>query len=159
MPYFTPVKPYPDEPCHVLCRNASPIRRIDHPLDSPSVCQTLAVQKPAPLLSWSSKVTLSVTPARRSLADRLASAQSPAAWKRDDDSLEDGAIGAVAVSRMPARGDILELGLDPVKADRSVDRGRYLYFRPTRSTTPPGLLWVAPITQRRQCLPQKRVSA
>ncbi len=38
--------------------------------------------------------TLSVTPARRSLADRLASSpKSPAAWQRDDASLRDGAMG------------------------------------------------------------------
>ncbi|HEV2606678.1 MAG TPA: AbrB/MazE/SpoVT family DNA-binding domain-containing protein [Xanthomonadaceae bacterium] len=37
---------------------------------------------------------LSVTPARRSLADRLkASPKSPAAWGRDDVSLRDGAVG------------------------------------------------------------------
>ena len=37
---------------------------------------------------------LSVTPARRSLADRLAaSPKSPAAWRRDDKSLRDGAVG------------------------------------------------------------------
>lgn len=37
--------------------------------------------------------TLSVTPARRSLADRLAaSPASPAQWLRDD-SLEDGPVG------------------------------------------------------------------
>lgn len=38
--------------------------------------------------------TLSVTPARRSLADRLAaSPKSPARWDRDGDSLDDGAVG------------------------------------------------------------------
>lgn len=38
--------------------------------------------------------TLSVTPARRSLADRLAaSPKSPARWHRDGDSLDDGAVG------------------------------------------------------------------
>ena len=38
--------------------------------------------------------TLSVTPARRGLADRLAaSPKSPARWHRDDVSLEDGAVG------------------------------------------------------------------
>jgi antitoxin ChpS len=38
--------------------------------------------------------TLSVTPARRSLADRLAaSPKSPANWHRDGDTLEDGAVG------------------------------------------------------------------
>lgn len=37
---------------------------------------------------------LSVTPARRSLADRLAaSPKSPAAWRCDDKSLRDGAVG------------------------------------------------------------------
>jgi antitoxin ChpS len=37
---------------------------------------------------------LSVTPARRSLADRLAaSPKSPAAWRRDDASLNDRAVG------------------------------------------------------------------
>lgn len=38
--------------------------------------------------------TLSVTPIRRSLADRLAlSPSSPAQWLRDDDWLEDGSQG------------------------------------------------------------------
>lgn len=37
---------------------------------------------------------LSVTPARRSLADRLAaSPRSPAAWQRDAYSLQDGPVG------------------------------------------------------------------
>lgn len=37
---------------------------------------------------------LSVTPARRSLADRLAvSPKSPASWRRDDASLLDGPTG------------------------------------------------------------------
>jgi antitoxin ChpS len=37
---------------------------------------------------------MSVTPARRSLADRLAaSPKSPAAWRRDDASLQDGPVG------------------------------------------------------------------
>ena len=38
--------------------------------------------------------TLSVTPARRCLADRLAaSPRSPAHWHRESDSLEDGTVG------------------------------------------------------------------
>jgi len=38
--------------------------------------------------------TLSATPARRSLADRLAaSPKSPARWQRDESSLRDGAVG------------------------------------------------------------------
>ena len=38
--------------------------------------------------------TLSVTPARRSLADRLAAIpKSPAHWRRDGDSLDDSAVG------------------------------------------------------------------
>jgi antitoxin component of MazEF toxin-antitoxin module len=38
--------------------------------------------------------TLSATPARRSLADRLAtSPKSPARWRRDESSLQDGAVG------------------------------------------------------------------
>ena len=38
--------------------------------------------------------TLSVTPARRSLEDRLAaSPKSPAHWHRDEDALRDGAVG------------------------------------------------------------------
>ncbi len=37
---------------------------------------------------------LSVTPARRSLADRLAvSPKSPASWRRDDTSLHDDPVG------------------------------------------------------------------
>ena len=37
---------------------------------------------------------LFVTPARRSLADRLAaSPKSPATWRRDDKSLRDGTVG------------------------------------------------------------------
>ena len=37
---------------------------------------------------------LSVTPARRSLADRLAaSPKSPATWRRDDESLRDVPVG------------------------------------------------------------------
>ena len=37
---------------------------------------------------------LSVTPARRSLADRLAtSPRTPAAWQRDAASLQDGTVG------------------------------------------------------------------
>jgi len=37
---------------------------------------------------------LSVTPARRSLADRLAaSPKTPAAWQREDESLGDVAVG------------------------------------------------------------------
>jgi antitoxin component of MazEF toxin-antitoxin module len=37
---------------------------------------------------------LLVTPARRSLADRLAvSPKTPAAWKRDEDAMRDGAVG------------------------------------------------------------------
>lgn len=38
--------------------------------------------------------TLSATPARRGLADRLAaSPKSPARWRRDESSLRDGAVG------------------------------------------------------------------
>ena len=38
--------------------------------------------------------TLSVTPARRGLADRLAaSPKSPASWRRDESSLRDGSVG------------------------------------------------------------------
>ena len=38
--------------------------------------------------------TLSATPARRSLADRLASSpKSPARWRRDESSLSDEAVG------------------------------------------------------------------
>ena len=38
--------------------------------------------------------TLSVTPARRGLADRLAaSPKSPARWRRDESSLRDGSVG------------------------------------------------------------------
>ena len=59
-----------------------------------SIAQTLAVEAGSVVELVVEGRTLSVTPARRSLADRLASSpKSPATWQRDSDSLEDGAIG------------------------------------------------------------------
>lgn len=59
-----------------------------------SIAQTLAVEAGSVVELVVEGRTLSITPARRSLADRLASSpKSPAAWLRDDDSLEDGAVG------------------------------------------------------------------
>lgn len=59
-----------------------------------SIAKTLAVEAGSVVELVVEGRTLSVTPARRSLADRLASSpKSPSAWHRDDDSLEDGAVG------------------------------------------------------------------
>ena len=58
-----------------------------------AVARALAVDAGSVVELEVSGRTLSVTPARRSLADRLAdSPDSPADWIRDD-SLEDGAVG------------------------------------------------------------------
>ena len=59
-----------------------------------SIAQTLAVEAGSVVELVVEGRTLSVTPARRSLADRLASSpKSPATWQRHDDSLEDDPIG------------------------------------------------------------------
>ena len=59
-----------------------------------SIAQTLAVEAGSVVELVVEGRTLSITPARRSLAERLASSpKSPAKWQRDDDSLEDGAVG------------------------------------------------------------------
>ena len=59
-----------------------------------SIAQTLAVEAGSAVELVVDGRTLSVTPARRSLADRLAvSPKSPAAWTRDEASLQDGPVG------------------------------------------------------------------
>lgn len=59
-----------------------------------SIAQTLAVGAGSVVELALEGRTLSVTPARRSLADRLAaSPKSPAAWTRDAASLQDELVG------------------------------------------------------------------
>ena len=59
-----------------------------------SIAKSLAVEAGSVVELTVRGRTLSVTPARRTLADRLASSpKSPAAWRRDVDSLQDGAVG------------------------------------------------------------------
>ena len=59
-----------------------------------SIAQTLAVEAGSVVELVVDGRTLSVTPARRSLADRLAaSPKSPAAWTRDEVSLQDEPVG------------------------------------------------------------------
>lgn len=59
-----------------------------------SIAQALEVEAGSAVELAVEGRTLSVTPARRRLADRLAaSPKSPAAWQRDDESLHDGAVG------------------------------------------------------------------
>jgi len=59
-----------------------------------AIAQALAVEAGSMVDLAVEGRTLSVTPARRSLADRLAaSPKSPAAWQRDEVSLHDGAVG------------------------------------------------------------------
>lgn len=59
-----------------------------------SIAQTLAVEAGSVVELSVDGRTLSVAPARRSLADRLAvSPNTPAAWRRDEDSLQDGPVG------------------------------------------------------------------
>lgn len=59
-----------------------------------AIAQTLAVEAGSVVELVVEGRTLSVTPARRSLADRLAaSPKSPAAWQRDEASLQDAAVG------------------------------------------------------------------
>lgn len=58
-----------------------------------AIARTLAVEAGSVVELVVERGKLSVTPARRSLADRLAaSPKSPAAWRRDD-GLRDGAVG------------------------------------------------------------------
>lgn len=59
-----------------------------------SIAQTLAVEVGSVVELAVEGRRLSVTPGRRSLADRLAaSPKSPETWRRDDTSLHDGAVG------------------------------------------------------------------
>jgi antitoxin component of MazEF toxin-antitoxin module len=59
-----------------------------------SIAKTLAVEAGSVVELAVEGRTLSVTPARRGLAERLAaSPKSPSAWRRDDASLHDGPIG------------------------------------------------------------------
>lgn len=59
-----------------------------------SIAQTLSVEVGSVVELAVEGRCLSVTPARRSLADRLAaSPASPEAWRRDDASLVDSAVG------------------------------------------------------------------
>jgi len=59
-----------------------------------AIAQTLAVEAGSVVELAVEGRTLSVTPARRSLADRLAaSPKSPAEWRRDEASLQDAAVG------------------------------------------------------------------
>ncbi|MBJ6979008.1 AbrB/MazE/SpoVT family DNA-binding domain-containing protein [Luteimonas sp. MC1895] len=59
-----------------------------------TIAQTLAVEAGSVVELAVEGRRLSVTPARRSLADRLAaSPKSPEAWQRDDASLRDGPSG------------------------------------------------------------------
>lgn len=59
-----------------------------------SIAQALAVDAGSVVELVVEGRTLSVTPARRGLAERLAaSPKSPASWHRDEASLRDGAVG------------------------------------------------------------------
>lgn len=59
-----------------------------------SIARTLAVDAGSVVELTVEGRTLSVTPARRNLADRLAaSPKSPTRWHRDEDALRDGAVG------------------------------------------------------------------
>ena len=59
-----------------------------------SIAQSMAVEAGSVVELVVEGRKLSVTPARRSLADRLAvSPKSPASWRRDDTSLLDGPTG------------------------------------------------------------------
>jgi antitoxin ChpS len=59
-----------------------------------SIARTMAVEPGSVVELALDGRKLSVTPARRTLADRLAaSPKSPAAWNRDEDSLHDAATG------------------------------------------------------------------
>jgi antitoxin ChpS len=59
-----------------------------------SIARALAVEAGSVVELAVEGRTLTITPARRTLADRLKSSpKSPAAWARDDESLQDGAVG------------------------------------------------------------------
>ena len=59
-----------------------------------SIAQTMAVEAGSVVELAVEGRKLLVTPARRSLADRLAvSPKSPAAWPRDKDAMQDRAVG------------------------------------------------------------------
>jgi len=59
-----------------------------------SIAQTMAIEAGSVVELEVEGRRLLVTPARRSLADRLAvSPKTPAAWKRDEDAMRDGAVG------------------------------------------------------------------
>lgn len=59
-----------------------------------SIAQTMAVEAGSVVELAVEGRRLSVTPARRSLADRLAhSPKTPTAWHRDETSLEDAPVG------------------------------------------------------------------
>lgn len=59
-----------------------------------SIAQALAVEAGSAVELAVEGRTLSITPARRSLADRLAaSPKSPSSWQRDEASLHDEAVG------------------------------------------------------------------
>lgn len=59
-----------------------------------SIAKTLAVEAGSVVELAVEGRTLSVTPARRSLAERLAaSPRTPAAWQRDEAPLQDGPVG------------------------------------------------------------------
>ncbi|MGH8112663.1 MAG: AbrB/MazE/SpoVT family DNA-binding domain-containing protein [Rhodanobacteraceae bacterium] len=59
-----------------------------------SIAQTMAVEAGSVVELAVEGRKLSVTPARRTLADRLAqSPRSPAAWHRDQDSLRNAPVG------------------------------------------------------------------
>ncbi|MEO8460329.1 MAG: hypothetical protein ABI451_07360 [Dokdonella sp.] len=59
-----------------------------------SIAQTLAVEAGSVVELAVAGRTLSVTPAKRSLADRLAaSPKSPTGWQRGEASMQDGAVG------------------------------------------------------------------
>ena len=63
-----------------------------------SIAQTLAVEAGTVVELAVEGRSLSVTPARRSLAERLAaSPKTPSAWARDDASLQDGPVGREAL--------------------------------------------------------------
>jgi len=59
-----------------------------------TIARTLAVQAGSVVELSVEGRSLSVVPARRSLADRLAaSPKSPGTWQRDDAALRDGTVG------------------------------------------------------------------
>lgn len=59
-----------------------------------SIARTMAIEAGSVVELVVEGRKLSVMPARRSLADRLAaSPKSPATWQRDEESLRDGAVG------------------------------------------------------------------